>query len=63
MKSLKFSTEIHRSSYNAEMKKSGKTNRFKPMDMSWENEFPDYATLFKRAGWFTFFEIIIVFNP
>ena len=45
------------------MKKSGKTNRFEPTDTSWENEFPDCATLFKRVGWFTFFERITGFNP
>ena len=45
------------------MKKSGKTNRFEPTDMSQENEFPDYVALFKREGWFTFFERITGFNP
>ena len=62
-KYLKFTEEIHRSGYNVEMKKSGKTNRFQPTDMNWENEFPACAALFKSAGWFTFFERIIVFNP
>ena len=33
------------------------------MDMSQENEFPDYVELFKRVGWFTFFERIKGFNP
>ena len=45
------------------MKKSGKTNRFEPTDMSWENEFPNCVALFKREGWFTFFERITGFNP
>ena len=49
--------------YIAQMKKSGKTNRYEPTGTSWENNFPDCAALFKRAGWFTFFERIIGFNP
>ena len=45
------------------MKKSGKKNRYKPTDTSWENDFPDCLTLFKRVGWFNFFERIASFNP
>ena len=30
--------------------------------MSWENDFPECATLFKRASQFNFFEKIIGFN-
>ena len=45
------------------MKKSGKTNRYEPTDMSWENNFPDCAALFKRAGWLNFFERITSFDP
>ena len=45
------------------MKKSGKTNRYEPTDTSWENNFLECAALFKRAGWFNFFEKIIGFNP
>ena len=45
------------------MKKSGKTNIFEPIDTSWENDFPECVALFKRAGWFSFFERIIGFNP
>ena len=42
--------------------KSGKTNRYEPTDTSWAN-FPECATLFKRVGWFNFFEKITGFNP
>ena len=45
------------------MKKSGNTNRYEPTDTSWANDFPDFTTLFKRAGWFNFFERITGFNP
>ena len=45
------------------MKKSGKTNIFEPIDTSWENYFPECVALFKRAGWFSFFERITGFNP
>ena len=44
------------------MKKSGKTNMYEPTDTSWENDFPECAALFKRAGWFNFFEKITGFN-
>ena len=59
---MNFIEEIHKSGYSAEMKKSGKTNRCEPTDTSWESEFPNCAALFKRAGWFTFFERITGFN-
>ena len=35
------------------MGKGGKTNRVEPIDTSWENNFPECATLFQRVGWFT----------
>ena len=45
------------------MKKSGKTNRYETIDTIWENDFPECATVFKRAGLFNIFENIIGFNP
>ena len=38
------------------MKRSGKTNRAEPSDMSWVQSFPDCARLFLEAGWLSFFE-------
>ena len=40
------------------MKRSGKTNRAKPSDMTWVQAFPDYARLFLEARWWRFFERI-----
>ena len=40
------------------MKKSGKTNRAEPSDLSWVKNFPDCAQLFAEAGWLVFFENI-----
>ena len=40
------------------MKKSGKTNRAKPSDLSWVKNFPNCAQLFADAGWIMFFEKI-----
>ena len=40
------------------MKRSGKTNRAKNLDMSWVYSLPDYAKLFSEAGWLVFFERI-----
>ena len=60
LKYLKLYKGVHRKGYNTNMKKSGKTNIFEPTDTSWENDFPECATLFKRAGWFSFFERITV---
>ena len=40
------------------MKRSGKTNRVEPLDMSWVQTFPDYARLFAEVGWLVFFENI-----
>ena len=40
------------------MKRSGKTNRVEPSDMSWVQTFPDCAILFLEAGWLRFFEKI-----
>ena len=40
------------------MKRSGKTNRVEPLDISWVQNFPDCASLFLEAGWLSFFERI-----
>ena len=40
------------------MKKSGKTNRVEPSDMSWDKNFPNCARLFSEAGWLQYFEKI-----
>ena len=40
------------------MKRSGKTNRVEPSDMSWAQTFPDCARLFSEAGWLNYFEKI-----
>ena len=40
------------------MKRSGKTNRDEPSDMSWVQDFHDCATLFLEAGWLNYFENI-----
>ena len=40
------------------MKRSGKTNRAEPSDMSWVQTFPDCARLFLEAGWLRIFERI-----
>ena len=45
------------------MKKSGKINRFEPTDTSWATNFLECAALFRIAGWFSFFETIVGFNP
>ena len=58
---MKLLKEAYKLGYSADMKKSGKTNRYEPTDMSWENDFPECATLFKREGWFNFFEKITSF--
>ena len=44
------------------MKKSGKTNRAEPSDLSWVKNFPDCAQLFADAGWIMFFEKIEGYN-
>ena len=44
------------------MGKSGKINRFEPTDTSWAIKFPECATLFRIAGWLSFFENITGFN-
>ena len=44
------------------MKKSGKTNRVEHMDTSWEEEFPECATIFQWAGWFDLFQKINDFS-
>ena len=40
------------------MKKSGKTNRAKPSELSWVKNFLDCAQLFAEAGWLLFFKKI-----
>ena len=40
------------------MKKSGKTNRAEPSDLSWVKNFPQCTQLFLDAGWLTFFKKI-----
>ena len=40
------------------MKKSGKTNRAEPSDLSWVKNFPQCAQLFSNVGWLTFFKKI-----
>ena len=40
------------------MKRSGKTNRAEPSDMSWDKTFPDCAKLFLEAIWLNYFEKI-----
>ena len=40
------------------MKKSGKTNRAEPSDLSWVQNFPYCAQLFAEAGWLVLFEKI-----
>ena len=40
------------------MKRSGKTNRAEPSDMSWVQTFLDCTRLFVEAGWLVFFEKI-----
>ena len=44
------------------MGKSGKINRFDPIDTSWAMKFPQCAALFREAGWFSFFKRITGFN-
>ena len=40
------------------MKRSGKTNRAEPSDMSWDKNFPACARIFSEAGWLQYFEKI-----
>ena len=40
------------------MKKSGKTNRAEPTDLTWIDKFPECAELFSNAGGLTFFKKI-----
>ena len=40
------------------MKRSGKTNRAEPSDMSWVQAFPDCVRLFLKVGWLNYFEKI-----
>ena len=44
------------------MGKSGKINRFDPIDTSWAMKFPECLELFRAAGWFGFLEMITGFN-
>ena len=59
MNSVKFFTEG--STFKdqlSRMKRSGKTNRAKPLDMSWVQAFLDCARLFSEARWLNYFENI-----
>ena len=38
------------------MKRSGKTNRADPSDMTWAKTFPNCAKFFQEASWFQYFE-------
>ena len=40
------------------MKRSGKTNRAEPSDMTWAKTFPECVKLFQEAGWSHYFEKI-----
>ena len=40
------------------MKRSGKTNRAEPLDMTWDHTFLDCTRLFLEVGWLSFFERI-----
>ena len=40
------------------MKRSDKTHRAEPEDMSWVQTFPNCARLFLEAGWLSFFDKI-----
>ena len=40
------------------MKRSRKTNRAKPLDMTWAETFRECAKLFQEANWFQYFEKI-----
>ena len=44
------------------MKKSGKTNRTEPTNLSWIDKFPGCAELFENAGWLIFFKKIDGYN-
>ena len=44
------------------MKRSGKTNRAEPTDLSWIDKFPGCAELFENAGWLIFFKKIDGYN-
>ena len=60
---MRFPKEVHKLRYSIDMNKSGNINRFDPIDTSWATNFPECATLFRMAGWFSFFEKITDFNP
>ena len=44
------------------MKKSGKTNRAEPTDLSWIDKFLGCAELFENVGWLIFFKKIDGYN-
>ena len=44
------------------MKRSGKTNRVEPTDLSWIDKFLGCAELFENAGWLIFFKKIDGYN-
>ena len=50
-------------SYSIDMEKSGRINRYEPIDTSWAIKFPKCAALFRTTGWFSFFKKITGFNP
>ena len=60
---MKLPKGVYRLGYSVDMNKRGKINRYEPTNTSWVNDFPECATLFKRVGWFSFFEKITGFNP
>ena len=44
------------------MKRSGKTNRAEPTDLSWIDTFLGCAELFENVGWLIFFKKIDGYN-
>ena len=60
---MNFPKEVNRPSYSIDMAMSGRINRYEPTDTSWAIKFPKCAALFRKVGWFSFFEKIIGVNP
>ena len=60
---MNFPKEVNRPSYNIDMGKSGRINRYEPTDTSWAIKFLECSVLFRTTGWFRFFEKITGFNP
>ena len=44
------------------MKKGGNLCRFEPVSIGWEKYFLECVELFRKAGWFSFFEKIAGYN-